>query len=251
MTPALEVAVESTAQAQLAREAGADRVELCSALDVGGITPSIGAVTAIVAAEVPAHVLIRCRPGDFVYTDAELDVMIRDVQAIAATGVDGVVLGALTPEGTIDEVATVKLVSAARQVRRSSRLSVTFHRAIDHAVDPVAAAALLGRFDIDRILTSGGRPSVAQGLEDGILHQMVDAAGSVQIMAGGGAVVRDAPALLRAGVAAVHFSARRVNDAAFTREETAVPLSSTPRQVPSRSTDPELVRAMAHALRAE
>ncbi|KQR26398.1 copper homeostasis protein CutC [Microbacterium sp. Leaf151] len=245
--PALEVAVESTSQALTAREAGADRVELCSALDVGGITPSIGAVEALVAAGVPAHVLIRCRPGDFLYTEDELDVMVRDITAIVAAGADGVVLGALRSDGGIDETATQRLVAAAHQGARAITPYITFHRAIDHSADPVRAAAELGRLGVDRVLTSGGRASVAAGLRDGIIEQMTRSAGSVEVMAGGGATVEDVPALVRCRVAAVHFSARgRASPAPSQR--LSVPLGPSDGHRAPTSTDPHLVRAMADAL---
>lgn len=218
---ALELAVQDPAGAVIAADVGARRVELCSALGAtGGITPSAALVEAVVAAAavVPAsdnapilevHVLVRPRPGGFVYSAAETDLMLRDVTFAVDAGADGVVVGALTPSGTVDVARVRDLVAAAEGAE------VTFHRAIDVVPDPLAALDTLAGLGVARVLTSGGAPRAAEGLDR--LAALVERSAElgVEIMAGGGVTAADVPALLGAGVDAVHLSAKRtVVDAA-------------------------------------
>ncbi|MFI9488006.1 copper homeostasis protein CutC [Promicromonospora sp. NPDC052451] len=218
---ALELAVQDPAGAVIAAGVGARRVELCSALGAtGGITPSAGLVEAVVAAAavVPAsdsapilevHVLVRPRPGGFVYSAAETDLMLRDVTLAVDAGADGVVVGALTPSGEVDVARVRELVAAAEDAE------VTFHRALDVVADPVAALDVLAELGVARVLTSGGAARAADGLER--LAALVERSAEVgiEIMAGGGVTAADVPALLGVGVDAVHLSAKRtVVDAA-------------------------------------
>ncbi|MCP2266287.1 copper homeostasis protein [Promicromonospora thailandica] len=204
----------------IAADVGARRVELCTALGAtGGITPSAALVEAVVAAAavVPAsdaapllevHVLVRPRPGGFVYSAAETDLMLRDVTLAVDAGADGVVVGALTPSGAVDVPRLRDLVDAAEGAE------VTFHRAIDVVPDPVAALDVLAGAGVARVLTSGGAARAGEALER--LAALVERSAGVgiEIMAGGGVTAADIPALVAAGVDAVHLSARRtVSDA--------------------------------------
>lgn len=202
---ALEVAVTSPAGAVVARDAGADRVELCSGLELGGLTPSQALVEMTHETGIPAHALVRCRPGGFVLDATELELTEREVRTVLRSGAAGVVVGALRPDRTLDEDALRRFVDAARSV--SSHAEVTLHRAVDHAADPVAAAARLAGLGFTRVLTSGGAASAAAGA--GTIARMVAAAGPVQVMAGAGVTPADVPALVATGVAAVHLSAKR------------------------------------------
>lgn len=197
----MEIAVGSPAGALTALEGGADRVELCVGLELGGLTPSQGLLEATVAIGLPVHVLIRPRPGDFVFSAMEVDVMEREVRAAVASGAAGVVIGALRPDGELDPVALGRLVEAAGSAE------VTHHRAIDQAQDPVVAVSRLASLGITRVLTSGGASRAADGLET--LTRMIGAAGDVEVMAGGGVDVADVDALVALGVDAVHLSAKR------------------------------------------
>ncbi|WIE75877.1 copper homeostasis protein CutC [Curtobacterium sp. MCSS17_007] len=211
MTPApptpvaLEIAVTSAAGARVARDADADRVELCVGLELGGLTPSQALVETTHETGIPAHALVRCRPGDFVYDADELALMEREVRAVLRSGAAGVVVGALGPDRSLDEDALRRFVDAARSV--SARAEVTLHRAVDHAVDPVATAARLADLGVTRVLTSGGASSASAGAST--IARMVDAAGPVQVMAGAGVRPGDVAALVATGVAAVHLSAKR------------------------------------------
>ncbi|WP_371630689.1 copper homeostasis protein CutC [Streptomyces sp. NBC_00341] len=202
--PALEIAVTSAAGARAARENGADRVELCTALELGGLTPSAALVEAVAAEGLPVQVLVRCRAGDFVHDAEEIALMAAEVRSVIASGAAGVVIGALTADGALDTVAVARLAEAARTSGRP--VEVTLHRAVDQSADPVATAALLPSLGLTRVLTSGGAPAAADGLA--VIGAMVAAAPGVQVMAGGGVRLADIPALASAGVAAVHLSAK-------------------------------------------
>jgi len=202
---ALEIAVTAPAGALVARDGGADRVELCVGLELGGLTPSQALVEATHETGIPAHALVRCRPGGFVYDDDDLALMEREVRTVLRSGAAGVVVGALRPDRTLDEDALRRFVDAARSV--AAHAEVTLHRAVDHAADPVATVARLAGLGITRVLTSGGAPSAPAGAAT--IARMVEAAGPVQVMAGAGVRPDDVRALVATGVAAVHLSAKR------------------------------------------
>jgi copper homeostasis protein len=198
--PTIEICVGDVESAIAAEAGGADRVELCDNLDVGGTTPSAGMIAETCRwLSVPVHVLIRPRPGDFVYSDRELAVMQHDIEAAKALGTAGVVLGVLTGDGTIDGDRTAALARLARP------LSVTFHKAIDFTTDPVEALETLQALGIDRVLTAGGRPTVMEGLET--LRTLVGRAGDrIAVMAGGRLGLDDLDAIIRSsGVREIHL----------------------------------------------
>ncbi|MDN5797380.1 MAG: copper homeostasis protein CutC [Intrasporangium sp.] len=203
--PALEIAVASPSGAGAARVGGADRVELCAGLELGGLTPSQALVEQAVDTGIPVHVLIRCRPGGFTYDGDEVALMVREAVTVLDAGARGVVVGALTAEGGLDGEAVSRLVTAARTVREDTE--ITFHRAVDHATDPVGLVAELAGLGIDRVLSSGGAANAADGAAT--LARLLDVAGPVQVMAGGGVRIEDLPALAAVGVHAIHLSAKR------------------------------------------
>ncbi len=207
-TVALELAVQDVAGARVAAAVGAQRIELCAALSAtGGLTPSVGLVEAVALAlagtGTQLHVLVRPRAGGFVYDADEVAVQVRDVRAVLEAGADGVVAGALTASGGLDEAALASLVAAA------DGADVTFHRAFDMIEDRVATVDALARAGVRRVLTSGGGATVADGLDE--LTRLVPVARDrrVQLMAGGGVRPSDIAALVAAGVDAVHLSAKR------------------------------------------
>ncbi len=200
--PLLEIAVTSAADALVAAAGGADRIELCQALEVGGLGPTAGQIELSVETGVAIHVLVRPRPGDFVYSPAEVATMERDVAVAVRLGAAGVVIGALTPDARLDVETLRRLIAATEGAGE-----VTLHRAIDRAADPVGDLPSLAHLGIDRVLTSGGSPTVAGGLATGVLARMVHEAGPVDIMAGGGLREQDVTQLLGIGVAALHLSA--------------------------------------------
>ena len=203
----VEIAVQDAAGVRVALEAGAARVELCQALGVGGLTPSAGLIASAVERAVAAsarsfvHVLVRPRGGGFVYDEDELELIMRDIRVARSLGASGVVVGALTDAGALDLGAITAFVDAA------DGLDVTVHRAVDAASDPVAAVAALAGSGVRRVLTSGGAVDCRTG-RDAIARMVSEAAGAVEVMAGGGVDVGDIPMLAAAGVDAVHLSAR-------------------------------------------
>ena len=207
MSPLLEIAVTAPTAAATALALGADRVELCSALELGGVTPSQALLEAALEAGGETHVLVRSRPGDFVYAADEVELMRREARAVVRAGAAGVVIGALTPAGELDLEAIAAIADAAREAR--SDVQITVHRAIDASADPVRCAAALATSPLapTRLLTSGGAEAVGDALD--VVRAMVAAAGPVQVMAGGGVTPAVIPALLGVGVAAVHLSAKR------------------------------------------
>ena len=176
----LEICVESLERAVAAERGGAQRVELCSDLSSGGITPSAGLMeTARRHVKIPIHVLIRPRAGDFLYSELEYEIMERDIRAAKKLGMDGIVLGLLDENKQVDVERTAKLVKLA------GPLPVTFHRAFDLCKDMKMALEAVVETGAKRILTSGGKASVAEGM--GWLAKLVEAAGSrVVVMPGGG-----------------------------------------------------------------
>lgn len=200
----VEIAVQDVEGARIAHDGGAQRVELCVGLPLGGLTPSLGLLEAV-RAELPGlqvHVLIRPRPGGFDYSPAELNVMAADIRHVSDLGAAGVVLGALTTDRLVDAEAVRRLVTAAGQ------LECTFHRAIDQTVSPVDSLAALQELGLHRVLSSGGAPAAGQGIRT--LQAMVSLAGTVTVMAGGGVRIEDLPALSAAGIRDVHLSAKTV-----------------------------------------
>jgi copper homeostasis protein len=196
---AVEICVTDLASARAAGRGGADRVELCADLASGGITPSIGLIQQVVRdAGVPVHVLIRPRPGDFVYKPREHEVMSLDILAAKEAGAAGVVLGVLLSDGSIDALSMKHFQLTA------SSLPITFHRAFDLAPDRLAAIEALASLGIARVLTSGGAGPARENKAN--LRAIVEcAAGRLKVMAGGGILAADLPALFEeTGVREVH-----------------------------------------------
>lgn len=203
MKAILEVCCGSYDSACAALAAGAHRLELCSGLSEGGLTPGWGLMRAVSGLRgIRKHVLIRPRGGDFLYTPEEVAMMVDDISAAKSLGMDGVVVGGLTPEGDID------MDNCRRWVKAAEGMSVTFHRAFDVCRDRFEALKLLVELGIDRVLTSGGAPTAEEGV--GELARLVKQAGqSIVIMPGSGITSRNAAYLLRVtGATELHASAR-------------------------------------------
>ena len=181
MDPVLEVCCGSLQSAINAVAGGAERIELCSALEVDGLTPPVEVLRELRQQfpELKIHVLIRPREGNFVYTEAEVAQMEREIHEAVAAGATAIVCGALTAEGEIDVPATKRLVEAAEG------LPFTFHRAFDVVKDQVAALETLKALGIQRVLTSGGAVTAEAGIS--MLRQLVNQAhGEIIILPGGG-----------------------------------------------------------------
>ena len=245
----LEIAVTSAAGAGTSAAEGAERVELCSSLELGGITPSQGLLEASlehVDGRLEVHALVRPRPGDFHYSASDVDTMVHEVKHLLRQGAAGVVVGALTPGQDVDVPVVRRLLDSAKETNPEAHL--TFHRAIDQSRDPLAALDLLLELGFTRVLTSGHESTAGAGLA--MLRRMVERSGdAMDIMAGGGLRVSDIPAMKNAGLSAVHWSAKRI---VSTLADSAVSLGSQDGADPTAYavTDRETVRAARAAVNA-
>lgn len=175
-----EACVETFEQALKAEQNGAHRIELCSHLELDGLTPSPGLISETCSRlSIPVMVMIRPRGGDFVYTGEEIELMEKEIALAKDLGADGIVFGLLTPDNQIDLANTDRLAKAAMP------LPVTFHKAIDQLDDPAEGVRqLLAIEGITRILTSGGKPTAKEGA--GKIREMIKLAkGKIIILAAG------------------------------------------------------------------
>ena len=196
----LEICTNSFESAMAAQKAGAHRIELCTELSVGGVTPSFGFIEKVLSKlTMPVHVLIRPRSGNFTYTESEVDVMQKDIQQCKKMGVAGIVTGALTLENEIDVETTQQLLLA------SEGLDVTFHRAFDWCHNPNKSLQELKQLGVKRILTSGQQPTSFEGLP--LLKELKALSESIEIMPGGGIHSENVVTFKKAGFTSVHCSA--------------------------------------------
>ncbi|KAI8355495.1 copper homeostasis protein CutC [Mortierella sp. GBAus27b] len=161
MAPVFEVCLDSVASAIIAEKNGAKRIELCAGLMEGGITPSAGLIATVKArTSLPIMVMIRPRGGDFCYDDDEFEAMLQDIKLCHSLNVEGVVIGVLLPDGSVDKIRVKRMVEAAQP------MLVTFHRAFDMVKDPFQALEdIIEIGGIQRILTSGCERSAYEGLD--------------------------------------------------------------------------------------
>ena len=190
----LEVCVDDVHGLAAAIAGGADRIELCSALDVGGLTPSAGLLRAAAGRPVPVVAMIRPRGGSFCFDEIETQLMLDEIDAVAGAGLQGVVLGASLPDGRLDRFTLERLVRRATD----RGLGCTLHRAIDLCPDLAQATRLAVDLGFERILSSGGATSAPEGLA-GLRRCFDAAAGRITIMPGAG-IKADNVHLLRAAL---------------------------------------------------
>jgi copper homeostasis protein len=201
----LEVCTDSLEGTQMAANYKAKRVELCSALSVGGLTPSMALVEkCIQLGGIEVHAMLRHREGDFVYSDSECEILLRDMELLAAAGVKGVVFGCLTRENKLDTNKNNLLAKLARKLG----LECTFHRAFDFSEKPKKALEELIEQGFTRILTSGQSPTAIDGI--GLIAELIkQSTGRIQIMAGSGVNGSNAEELASTGVDALHFTSHK------------------------------------------
>ena len=216
----LEVCVDSIESAMAAALGGAFRVELCDYLTGGGTTPSAGMIEIVRKnIDIGLHILIRPRRGDFLYSDHEFNIMKKDIEICRNLGADGVVIGLLLSNGTIDLERTEELVSLA------GPMSVTFHRAFDLTPDPEEALEDLLKLKIDRLLTSGQQATAMQGVE--LIRKLKEQAdGKMIIMPGGGVNEENVRTIItRTGVSEIHASVRSRVDGKMEYRKELPPMS--------------------------
>ncbi len=199
-----EVCANGVESCLAAQEGGADRVELCAGIPEGGTTPSYGEIKVArrVLNKTRLHVIIRPRGGDFLYSPLEVERMEEDIRICRELGADGVVIGCLSADGTLDIEANRRLVDAAKG------MSVTFHRAFDRCCDPHTALEQLVDMGIDRVLTSGQQPTAELGVD--LLRKLQEQAhGRITILAGCGVNEQNIRKIQQlTDVKEFHFSAR-------------------------------------------
>lgn len=254
----LEICTGSIESVVAARDGGAHRVELCSALAEGGVTPSLGLIKAACKVEgIRKHVLIRPRGGDFLYTEEEVDIMVEDIRAARELGVDGVVIGALTKEGDVDMEACRRMIEATLPLTPSpggglecSRMSVTFHRAFDMVRDADKALEDVIALGCDRILTSGLMPTAEQGIP--MLRHLVERArGRIIIMPGSGVNPANAATILKeTGATEIHASARTERQSEMQYRNPAVTMGAKDADEYARKeTSAEIVKKIVNSIR--
>ncbi|MET0134223.1 MAG: copper homeostasis protein CutC [Kibdelosporangium sp.] len=197
----VEISVETIAGVGIAAEAGADRVELCTGLADGGLTPSAALIEQAVTAPIEVHVLIRPRPGDFQYTPDEISLMLRDIDVARAAGAAGIVVGALDFAGFVDPVC-------AQFVEAAAAMQTTFHRAIDVSASSESTLDSVISLGFDRVLTSGRERAVLDGAP--LIRSLVaQADGRIEVMACGGVRAGNAVQVIEAtGVSDLHAAVR-------------------------------------------
>ncbi len=246
MSLVVEICADSVESAIIAEASGAGRIELCSALVEGGVTPSAGLIDSVRRnTGIKLHVLIRPRSGDFLYTDNEFSVMRRDIDMAGELGADGIVTGILNSDGTIDTERTAVLAEYA------TPMSLTFHRAFDLCRDPKKGLEDIMAAGAARLLTSGQAKSALDGSVM-IKSLIKDAAGKIVVMPGGG-IDEYNIALLAAGTGALeyHLSGRRQRESAMTYRRKGIYMGD-PRlqsEYTLKSADAERIRSVIMILK--
>lgn len=242
--PILEICAGSVESAIAARDGGAQRIELCAALEVGGVTPSAGLIAEARKIEgLVLNVIIRPRGGDFLYNEHEAAYMEQDIRTCRELGVDGVVIGALTAEGDIDTTLCSRLIKAA------NGMSVTFHRAFDMCRDPKEALGQLISLGCHRVLTSGQAATAEAGIP--LLKELVQQAGErIIIMPGCGVNSGNAARILKeTGATEIHASARKSVGSGMLFRHSGVSMGNPDSdEFARKETDVNEVRAIVNSL---
>ncbi|MBD5212429.1 MAG: copper homeostasis protein CutC [Bacteroidales bacterium] len=239
--PLLEICTGDPEGVLEAIAGGADRIELCSGLAEGGLTPSIAAIR-FSSSRIATNVLIRPRAGDFVYTEPEAALMESDIKEAAAAGAHGIVIGALTAEGEVDKALCSRLLAAAPE------LDSTFHRAFDVVADPFRALEDIISLGFRRVLTSGCEKDALEGAEM-ISRLREKADGRIIIMAGAGVSPKTAAGIKRlSGAEEFHASARAPRAATYGNTRSAASMGSADPDGSRMATDAAVVRAIRHAI---
>nr|WP_249313250.1 copper homeostasis protein CutC [Lederbergia citrea] len=198
----IEIIATSVKDAKVAEENGANRIELITGIAEGGLTPSFGLIKEVVnAVKIPVNVMIRPHSYSFCYSEEDMITMMEDIKVVREIGANGIVIGTLTRDHTIDVDALEKLLSVAGD------LDVTFHRAFDEVVDQEAALKTLLQFpQINRVLTSGGQPNVTEATD--VIKSLLQITENkpLHILAGSGLKTNNAAGFVKqTGVEEIHF----------------------------------------------
>jgi copper homeostasis protein len=241
----LEICVDSIDSAINAQNAGADRIELCNNLTEGGTTPGFGTISlASKNLTIGLHVIIRPRGGDFIYSDLEYNIMRRDIDTCGACGVDGIVLGILKSDGSIDIERTAGLIELARP------MSVTFHRAFDMCADPLKGLEDIIASGADRLLTSGQKNKACEGIE--MICQLMKQAGKrIIIMPGSGINESNISDIAKiTGAKEFHLTGRKEieSEMIFRNQNISMGGTSDMPEFSRKVADPDLIRRIIYLL---
>jgi copper homeostasis protein len=238
----LEICCGSIDDAIEAEKGGADRVELCSALFLGGLTPSLGTIQeAKRRLKIPVVVMVRPRAGGFAYSEAEMASIERDVEAAVEAGADGIVFGILQADGRID-------LARCRRIRQLiGERQAVFHRAFDVTPDPYEALEQLVDLRITRVLTSGQKDSVPEGVE--LIRKLIERAGErIEILPGGGIQSWNVKEMIeKTGCRQVHLTAWKMVSDTSTQVRPGITFGGAlhPAEDRFQMTDAEMVRRLA------
>lgn len=242
----VEICCGNLASVLAAKKGGATRIELCSGLSEGGLTPSYGLIKAAVESGIPeVNVLIRPRPGDFLYSEEEIRLMIDDIKKAIEIGASGIVIGVLTADGDVDVAACSRLIEAANfaaEVHHRAKPNITFHRAFDVSRDAKESLEAVISLGIDSLLTSGMSASAVKGIT--MLKKLMSLAdGRIIIMAGAGINPSNAADIIAAtGVTAIHSTARKPVPSGMKFRRPVVPMGAPGSdEYAPLSTSPDLV----------
>ena len=250
MEKTLEICVDSTASALAARDGGADRLELCADLAIGGTTPSLALVGQVKAETgLPVRALLRPRAGDFCYDRWELAQMEALAAGLVRAGADGIVTGVLTPEGELDGPAMERICAAARDAAGGRPVALALHRAFDVCRDGAACLEAACRLGLATILTSGQAPDAYAGRAL-LARLQARAAGRIEILAGSGVSAENIPALAReTGIRSYHLSGKRGVPSRMQFRREGVPMGLPGfEEFLLWQTDPDAVRRARQAL---
>ncbi|WP_149276708.1 copper homeostasis protein CutC [Pareuzebyella sediminis] len=238
----VEVCANSLQSALNAENAGASRIELCSELAVGGVTPSYGLLKSVKKKiSIPVHVLIRPRSGDFTYSDADFQIMQQDIELCSALGFEGVVSGILKDDFTIDMERTKALIESAKGMK------FTFHRAFDWIKNPIEGALQLEGMGVNYILTSGQQKSAALGID--LLNELHRMTSSCEIMPGGGVRMDNIHVFGEVGFTVVHLSGTKFVKTLSERPRVEMNSTSFLREDAIAFSDVEAIREIVNAVK--
>jgi copper homeostasis protein len=242
----LEICTDNLISALAAEKSGADRIELCSDINDGGITPSYGMMVSVRNhLTIDIHVLIRPRPGDFLYNDAEIEVMTKDIELCKKAGINGIVMGILNSDGSIDTKMTSMMINLAKP------MSVTFHRAFDMCSDPFSGLEEVILTGAERLLTSGQKYSAVEG--SALIRKLKEHAGNrIIIMPGGGISDKNILSLINTTKATeYHMTARKSIDSKmkFRKEGVSMGVIGSESEFSWKTADPDMIRKVSTILR--
>jgi copper homeostasis protein len=242
----VEICVDNIVSAIIAQESGADRIELCGSLPEGGTTPGLGTIRSVrEKVSIGLHVIIRPRGGDFLYSNAEYEIMKRDIEICGENGVDGVVLGILLPDGNIDIDRTARLIELSRP------MSATFHRAYDLTDDPLKNLEGVISTNANRLLTSGQRNKAEDGLE--LISKLIEIADERIIIMPGSGIGESNIRLIANNTKAreFHLTGRKNIDSGmiFRREDVSLGGSYDQSEFTRKIADGEVIRSIISTLK--